>query len=553
MNSNTFADLGGVGLLCPDSTPTFLGLLDPSIAPPFLYYSYLPVIIVALLFGAFIFIVSRGPAGRSLLGLAILFSLITAGELFLWIAASASLVHFVWQIIIIFHALLAFLLVHFTYVFVREEDMPPRWQWTLLLPLLPVFILAPTTMNLSAFDLVNCEGIQGILRPYMYVVEIAALAVAFFLCAQRGRRAGTRQEYRKVVTLGIGIVLFFGLYILANAFGDATLIYDINFIGPMGMVAFLGIITYLIVRYHAFNMRVLGAQALVVAVFAFLAAALFVQTIESARYVLIATLVLVTILGVFLVRGVRREVDQREHIEKLAGELEDTNERQEGLTHFIGHEVKGFLTKDAGAFASLLDGDYAPLPAALKPFVETALVESRQGADSVASILKASNLKKGTVTYEKAPFDLKELVASAVEKERALAEHRGLMLSFTAEEGSYQMNGDGPQINDHVLRNLIDNAINYTPTGSVQVTLSRGASSLIFSVKDTGVGITDEDKKRLFTEGGHGKDSQTINAHSTGYGLYIAKRITEAHGGTIRVESEGAGKGSTFIVEFPIG
>jgi signal transduction histidine kinase len=70
-------------------------------------------------------------------------------------------------------------------------------------------------------------------------------------------------------------------------------------------------------------------------------------------------------------------------------------------------------------------------------------------------------------------------------------------------------------------------------------------------VKDTGVGITEEDKARLFTEGGHGKDSQTINAHSTGYGLFIAKQITEAHGGTIRAESEGAGKGSIFVVEFP--
>ncbi|MDE1919073.1 MAG: HAMP domain-containing histidine kinase [Patescibacteria group bacterium] len=71
-------------------------------------------------------------------------------------------------------------------------------------------------------------------------------------------------------------------------------------------------------------------------------------------------------------------------------------------------------------------------------------------------------------------------------------------------------------------------------------------------MKDTGIGITEEDKKRLFTEGGHGKDSQKVNVHSTGYGLFIAKNIVEAHGGTIRAESEGAGKGSTFIVELPI-
>ena len=70
-------------------------------------------------------------------------------------------------------------------------------------------------------------------------------------------------------------------------------------------------------------------------------------------------------------------------------------------------------------------------------------------------------------------------------------------------------------------------------------------------MKDTGIGINEEDKERLFTEGGHGKDSQKVNAHSTGYGLFIAKSIVLAHGGTIRAESDGEGKGSTFIVEFP--
>ena len=67
------------------------------------------------------------------------------------------------------------------------------------------------------------------------------------------------------------------------------------------------------------------------------------------------------------------------------------------------------------------------------------------------------------------------------------------------------------------------------------------------------MGITDEDKANLFTEGGHGKDSIKVNVDSTGYGLFIAKQVTEAHGGTIRAESEGAGKGSEFVVMMPLG
>jgi signal transduction histidine kinase len=553
MTPQTFADLGGLSLVCPDSIPTVLGFLDPSIAPPFLYYSYLPIIVVALLFGLFIFTVSRASlAGRLLLWLTIVFSMILASELFLWIATPAAMIHFVWAIVSIFHGLLAFLLVYFTYTFLAGENMRPKWQWLLLLPLLPIFFLAPTEMNLSAFDLANCESIQEWLRTYVYLIQAGALALSVFLCFRLAKNTADVQERRKAQILGVGLIVFFGVYILSNFFGDTTLVYEINLFGPLGMVAFLAIIAYLIVRYHVFNMRILGAQALVGTLVALIFAALFVRT-DTTRYVIGATLVIAVALGILLIRSVKREVEQREHIEQLAKELADTNKRQEGLLHFIGHEVKGFLTKDAGAFAALADGDFGQLQDGIKVFVENALAQSRDGVRSVTDLLTASNQKSGTISYNKQPFDLKLLVQEAVEKARKLAEGKGLALSLAIDDSvsSYSMSGDKEKIGDNVLRNIIDNSIYYTPTGSVAVTLKKDNGKYIFAVKDTGVGISDEDKKNLFTEGGHGKESQKINAHSTGYGLYIAKNIVDAHGGTIRAESEGPGKGSTFTVELP--
>ena len=144
----------------------------------------------------------------------------------------------------------------------------------------------------------------------------------------------------------------------------------------------------------------------------------------------------------------------------------------------------------------------------------------------------------------------------AIEKAKSTAEDKGLTLSLTTADDSgvgYTFNGDKGKIGDNVFRNVIDNAINYTPSGSVAISLKKESGKFIFSVKDTGIGITEEDKKLLFTEGGHGKDSQKVNVHSTGYGLFIAKNIVEAHGGSILAESEGAGKGSTFVVELPAG
>jgi signal transduction histidine kinase len=341
-----------------------------------------------------------------------------------------------------------------------------------------------------------------------------------------------------------------GNFVLPAFFNNARLVP----FGSFFMFPFIICASYAILRERLFNVKVAVPAILVF----FLAVVSFGEILFSNTFSLIlfriCIFTIVLVVGINLIRSVVREVEQREKIQALATELQETNERQELLIHFVGHEVKGFLTKDAGVFSSLLDGDFGPLTDNLKPFVEHALTESRHGADSVASILKASNLKKGTVTYMKEPFDLKAVTTDIVEKTKPMALQRGLTLTLTIDDAGapYTFQGDKNEIGDHMLRNLIENAINYTPMGSVIVSLHKEDGRYILSVKDSGIGIIDEDKKRLFTEGGHGKDSVKVNVHSTGYGLYIAKSIVEAHGGSIRAESEGAGKGSTFIVELPV-
>ena len=124
---------------------------------------------------------------------------------------------------------------------------------------------------------------------------------------------------------------------------------------------------------------------------------MFYSTTTAGTILSAVTLVGFLISGVFLVRSVKREIQQREHIEKLAEELQEKNKRQETLMHFVGHEVKGFLTRDASVFAALSEGDFGQLPEPLKPIVSQALAQSRDGARSVTDILTASNQKKGTV------------------------------------------------------------------------------------------------------------------------------------------------------------
>ena len=148
-------------------------------------------------------------------------------------------------------------------------------------------------------------------------------------------------------------------------------------------------------------------------------------------------------------------------------------------------------------------------------------------------------------------FDIKGLIEEVVEGLRPAAETKKLAFTLSVADGIHMFTGDHLQL-QNAFKNLIDNSIKYTQTGSVSVSLKKEGELLRFMIEDTGVGITAEDMSHLFTEGGHGKESIKVNVDSTGFGLYIVKNIIEAHHGKVWAESEGEGKGSKFIAELPL-
>ena len=160
-------------------------------------------------------------------------------------------------------------------------------------------------------------------------------------------------------------------------------------------------------------------------------------------------------------------------------------------------------------------------------------------------------MAKGTVKYDMKPLDFRQITEKIIEGKRGAAEIKGLKIETDIKDGIYNMLGDAIWLKEAV-NNLIDNSIKYTKQGKITVNLEDGNGKIKFSVQDTGLGITEEDKKNLFTEGGRGKDAVKTNVDSTGYGLYSVKLIIEAHKGRVWAESEGFNKGSTFYIELPI-
>jgi two-component system phosphate regulon sensor histidine kinase PhoR len=103
-----------------------------------------------------------------------------------------------------------------------------------------------------------------------------------------------------------------------------------------------------------------------------------------------------------------------------------------------------------------------------------------------------------------------------------------------------------------VFLNLVDNSIKYTKEGFVKISLTKNDTEkkVTFTVSDSGVGLSEETKKKLFTKFGRGEGA-TLNAGGSGLGLYLAQEIVGAHHGEIIVNSDGVDKGASFSVVLP--
>jgi signal transduction histidine kinase len=527
-------------LLCLDSNPTFLGLFDFSIAPSFLYYSYIPIMLLLLFMGTWIYSSGKKKLTNQLFfGFTIVYVVTLINEIILWTASSVSVVHFGWQMIAPLKFFAALLFFTFALSFIEKKDLSNKQKIILFVLSLPVFALIPTTFNISYFDYEYCEGVNGYLRYYIYFIEFYFLSMIMYLGYKRSNK-----EHRGVAVFTVTASIMLAILMFANIIGDQTLLYEVDIAGPFGILLFAAGLTFTIVKYKTFDIKLLGVQGLVF-VLAFLSfAALFIRSIANIKIVLLVNLVATIVVGHFLVKSVKIVERQRQLLEKA-------NQNQESLLHFITHQVKGYMTKSRNIFDGLLAGDYGPLQdEKMKEIVKYGFDSETKGVETVQSILRASDLKTGRTEFKKERTNLSKLVAELSERAKEAALKKGLDFTFEIEPNIEAM-VDPLRIGE-VFKNLMDNAVIYTIKGQVHVILKRDADSQIkFAVIDTGFGLTAEDKAKLFTEGGKGTDSIDVNIDSTGYGLFIAKKIVDQHDGKIGAHSDGRDKGSEFFVILP--
>lgn len=177
---------------------------------------------------------------------------------------------------------------------------------------------------------------------------------------------------------------------------------------------------------------------------------------------------------------------------------------------------------------------------------------SKAQVQLIEDVLDVSRIVSGKLRLEIKPCDMADIIRAGVETVRAAANAREIQLRTNLDPAASKMACDDVRM-QQVIWNLVSNAVKFTPKGgTVTVTLARERSSIKIEVKDNGQGMDKDLLPHVFDRFRQADGSSRRKFGGLGLGLSIVKHIVEAHGGTVRAESDGEGKGSTFTVLLPI-
>lgn len=245
--------------------------------------------------------------------------------------------------------------------------------------------------------------------------------------------------------------------------------------------------------------------------------------------------------------GIARDITER----KLAEEAEkELIQMKEDLIANVSHELRTPLQSIKGFLQLLLKGK-ARDPAVQREFLTRMSQDANRLAAMVDDLLDASQLEAGRLRLELEEVDISELITETLQSLENLAEEKEIPITYNAPKTPLIVKADRHRLKQ-VLFNLVGNAIKFSEFHSpILVTGEVMNDDVMVRVIDQGPGIPPEELPRLFEKFYRAKGSAKRAVGGTGLGLYISKRIIEAHGGKIGVESD-LGKGSTFFFTLPM-
>ena len=232
-----------------------------------------------------------------------------------------------------------------------------------------------------------------------------------------------------------------------------------------------------------------------------------------------------------------------------AERLAQLNEAKDYLLGMAAHDLRNPLTVIRGYSAMLKDGLIGDLSDDQREVMAHIERSSEYMAALVDDLLDYAALESGLLRLRAQPTDVAKLAAEVVALERTVASNKGSAITLEADPAALEAD---PHKLRQVMHNLISNAVKYAPpAATTRVRVFQEGPQVAFAVIDSGPGLSRLDQDGIFEPFRRAQARPTAGESSTGLGLAIARKIMEAHGGTLSVESE-LGQGCTFTAHLPL-
>jgi len=236
--------------------------------------------------------------------------------------------------------------------------------------------------------------------------------------------------------------------------------------------------------------------------------------------------------------------------ERTAELTRASNAKTEFLSH-MSHELRTPLNSALGFAQLLKESSFGPLNTGQDRFVHNIITSGSHLLGLINDVIDIAKIEQGTIQLEVSLFDVRECLSDCRSMATGMAESKDINFQVTYPPIGTLISGDQIRIKQIVL-NLLRNAFKFTPAGGEVLLESYVAGEdLIISVKDTGIGISEEDQKRLFDLFDAGPNGMAKRADGSGLGLPLVRVLTEMHHGQVSLSSEKS-QGSSFTVTLPL-